>query len=397
MAEMWHATWFDGAQLKNMKFELLTKDPKTRARRGRLQTAHGVIETPVFMPVGTQATVKSMTPDQLRDLQVEILLCNSYHLFLRPGHETVARLGGLHGFMAWDRPILTDSGGFQVFSLSSLRDISDDGVRFQSHLDGSTHFLSPELAVDVQMALGSDILMILDDCLAYPAGHFEATRSMKRSLAWAERCHRQWNAKPANPLPLPTGISRSQSLFGIVQGSIYADLRRESAERLVAMDFPGYAIGGLAVGEPKPLMYEIIEQTEPYLPEERPRYLMGVGTPADLVEAVARGVDMFDCVMPTRHARNGWLFTRDGHIVIKHAKYKEDPEPVDSNCGCAVCKTYSRAYLRHLFIANEILSSVLNTIHNLYFYLDTMRRIRQFIEFHRFDEILAETRRMGAH
>jgi queuine tRNA-ribosyltransferase len=370
-----------------MKFELLTKDPKTRARRGRLHTAHGLIETPVFMPVGTQATVKSMTPNQLRDLNVEILLCNSYHLFLRPGHETVARLGGLHQFMAWDRPILTDSGGFQVFSLSSLRNISEEGVRFQSHLDGGSFFLSPEMAVDVQMALGSDIMMILDDCLAYPASYFDAERSMKRSLVWGERCKRHFE----------TVGGHRQSLFGIVQGSIYADLRRESAERLISMDFPGYAIGGLAVGEPKPLMYEIVEGLDPYLPEEKPRYLMGVGTPADLVEAVARGVDMFDCVMPTRHARNGWLFTKDGHIVIKHSKYKEDPEPIDSTCGCLVCRAYSRAYLRHLFIANEILSSVLNTIHNLYFYLDTIRRIRQFIEFHRFDEFLAETRRSGAH
>jgi queuine tRNA-ribosyltransferase len=377
-----------------MRFELITKDPNTGARRGRLHTMHGVIETPVFMPVGTQATVKSMTPDQLRDLKVEILLCNSYHLFLRPGHETLARLGGLHRFMGWDRPILTDSGGFQVFSLSSLRDISEDGVRFRSHLDGSTHFLSPELAVDVQTALGSDILMILDDCLAYPATHFEADRSMKRSLAWAERCQRHFQSGAAGN---GDRTAARQALFGIVQGSIYPDLRRESAERLVAMDFSGYAIGGLAVGEPKPLMYEIIERVEPYLPEDRPRYLMGVGTPADLIEGVARGVDMFDCVMPTRHARNGWLFTREGHIVIKHAKYKDDPEPVDSTCGCAVCRNFSRAYLRHLFVANEILSSILNTIHNLYFYLDTVRRIRQLIEFHRFDEILADTRKTGAH
>jgi queuine tRNA-ribosyltransferase len=340
------------------------------------------------MPVGTQATVKSLTPDQLHDLNVEILLCNSYHLFLRPGHETVSRLGGLHGFMGWDRPILTDSGGYQVFSMSTLRNIGEDGVRFRSHLDGSTHFLSPEIAVDVQMALGSDIMMILDDCLAYPATPIDADRSMKRSLAWAARCLEHWKN---------TRGDRPHDLFGIVQGSIFSDLRKESAERLAAMDFPGYAIGGLAVGEPKPLMYEIIEQVEPYLPVEKPRYLMGVGTPADLVEAVARGVDMFDCVMPTRHARNGWLFTRDGHIVIKHARYKEDPEPIDSSCGCAVCRTYSRAYLRHLFVANEILSSVLNTIHNLYFYLDTIRGIRQFIEFHRFAEFLSETRRMGAH
>src|SRR5262245_20066969 len=240
----------------SMTFELLTRDPTTKARRGRLQTPHGVIETPVFMPVGTQATVKSITPDQLRDLTVEILLCNSYHLFLRPGHETVARLGGLHRFMGWDRPILTDSGRFQVFSLSSLRDISDDGVRFQSHLDGSLHFLSPEIAVDIQMALGSDIMMILDDCLAYPASHFEADRSMKRSLAWAERCRRHFEMVSSSR----GSAAERQSLFGIVQGSIYPDLRKESAERLVATDFPGYAIGGLAVGEPKPLMYEIIEQ-----------------------------------------------------------------------------------------------------------------------------------------
>jgi queuine tRNA-ribosyltransferase len=380
-----------GAMRRAIWFELITKDPRTRARRGRLHTPHGTIETPIFMPVGTQATVKSMTTGQLRDLSVEILLCNSYHLFLRPGHETVAHLGGLHRFMCWDRPILTDSGGYQVFSLSSLRDISEDGVRFQSHLDGSTHFLSPEIAVDVQTALGSDIMMILDDCLAYPATIFDAERSMKRSLAWAERCRRHWQSLSSAP------SSTVGSLFGIVQGSIYPDLRQESAERLVQLDFPGYAIGGLAVGEPKPLMYEIIEKVEPYLPVDKPRYLMGVGTPADLVEAVALGVDMFDCVMPTRHARNGWLFTKDGHIVIKHAKYKEDPDPVDATCSCPVCRTYSRAYLRHLFIANEILSSVLNTIHNLHFYLDTIRRIRQFIEFHRFDEFLTETRRTGAH
>jgi queuine tRNA-ribosyltransferase len=347
-----------------------------------LHTAHGVIETPVFMPVGTQATVKSMTPAQLRDLNVEILLCNSYHLFLRPGHQIVAQLGGLHRFMAWDRPILTDSGGFQVFSLSSLRNISDEGVRFQSHLDGSTHFLSPEGAVDIQTALGSDIMMILDDCLAYPSDHFEAEKSMRRSLVWAERCKRHFDE-----------IQNSQQdLFGIVQGSIYPDLREESALRLIGMDFPGYAIGGLAVGEPKPLMYEVIDRLEPYLPHEKPRYLMGVGTPADLVEAIALGVDMFDCVMPTRHARNGWLFTKDGHIVIRHAKYKDDPAPIDTSCRCMVCGTYSRAYLRHLFISGEILSSVLNTIHNLYFYLDLIRRIRQFIEFRRFDEFLTEIR-----
>ena len=398
-----------------MIFEVLTKDPKTRARRGRLQTAHGFVETPVFMPVGTQATVKSMTGDQLQALNVEILLCNAYHLLLRPGHETIQQLGGLHRFMAWDRPILTDSGGYQVFSLSTLRDLDEDGVRFQSHLDGSTHFLSPEKAIDVQAALGSDIMMILDDCLAYPASRFETEKSMHRSLVWAERCKKHWEGRTPGEIRGQTGqfpifqtkalesenreltrlTPNFPALFGIVQGGIYHDLRRESAVRLAAMDFPGYAIGGLAVGEPKPLMYEIIDQVEPHLPAAKPRYLMGVGTPADLAEAIALGVDMFDCVMPTRHARNGWLFTKHGHIVIKHAKYKDDPDPVDSTCSCMVCRRYSRAYLRHLFIANEILSSVLNTIHNLHFYLDTISRIRQFIELHHFDEFLAEVRKAG--
>ncbi|HLQ75848.1 MAG TPA: tRNA guanosine(34) transglycosylase Tgt [Terriglobia bacterium] len=366
-----------------MKFEILTTDSRTRARRGRLHLAHGVVETPVFMPVGTQATVKAMTPDQLRSLSVEILLCNSYHLMLRPGHESVARLGGLHHFMGWDRPILTDSGGYQVFSLSELRHISEDGVRFQCHLDGSTHFLSPEGAVDIQKALGSDIMMALDDCLAFPADHAAALVSMKRSMAWADRCHAHFQKVATD----------SQALFGIVQGGVYPDLRQQSAEHLVNRGFPGYAIGGLAVGEPNAQMYEVIERVEPYLPEDRPRYLMGVGTPADLVECVALGVDMFDCVMPTRHARNGSLFTRDGHIAIKNARFKDDPGPIDDSCSCPVCKTYSRAYLRHLFMANEILSSVLNTMHNLHFYLDTMQRIRQFIEFHRYDELLADVRR----
>jgi len=369
-----------------MKFEVLDKDPSTRARRGRLQLSHGVVETPVFMPVGTQATVKAMTPDQLHHLQVEILLCNSYHLFLRPGHDLIARLGGLHSFMAWDRPILTDSGGYQVFSMADLRDLNDDGVKFQSHLDGSAHYLTPESAIDIQRALGADIMMCLDDCLAYPSTHYESNKSMRRSMVWAERCKAQY-------LCGSTKSGDSQELFGIVQGGIYHDLRIESAERLVAIGFPGYAIGGLAVGEPKPLMYEVLEVVEPNLPSEKPRYLMGVGTPADLVEGVALGMDMFDCVMPTRHARNGWLFTRTGHIVIKHAKYKEDQGPIDAGCECPVCRTYTRAYLRHLFIANEILSAVLNTIHNVFFYLDTIRRIRQFIEAHRFDELLTEVRR----
>jgi queuine tRNA-ribosyltransferase len=347
-----------------------------------LHLAHGTVETPVFMPVGTQATVKGMTPEQLQSLSVQILLCNSYHLLLRPGPETVRKLGGLHGFMHWNRPILTDSGGYQVFSLSKFRKVTDDGVSFQSHLDGTTYALTPESSMDLQVALGADIVMPLDDCLAFPATPDAAAQSMRRSMEWATRCQRRFQQLGSD----------GQDLFGIVQGGVYPDLRRESAERLIELDFPGYAIGGLAVGEPNADMYGVVETLEPHLPQEKPRYLMGVGTPEDLVECVARGVDMFDCVMPTRHARNGWLFTHDGHIVIKHAEYKEDERPIDDKCGCPVCTQHSRAYLRHLFMAGEILSSVLNTIHNLYFYLDTMVRIRQFIEFRHFDELLAQVR-----
>ena len=365
-----------------MKFELLGKDARTNARRGRLHLAHGTVETPVFMPVGTQATVKGMTTEQLQALSVQILLCNSYHLLLRPGPDTVAKLGGLHGFMKWDRPILTDSGGYQVFSLSKFRKVSENGVTFQSHLDGTAYTLTPESSMELQAALGADIVMALDDCLAYPATPEIATVSMRRSMEWAARCSTRFREIARN----------GQELFGIVQGSVYPDLRRESAERLIEIGFSGYAIGGLAVGEPNAEMYEVLEKVEPHLPGDKPRYLMGVGTPEDLVECVARGVDMFDCVMPTRHARNGWLFTREGHIVIKHAEYKEDERPIDESCRCPVCTNHSRAYLRHLFMAGEILSSVLNTIHNLYFYLDTMQRIRQFIEFRRFDELLAEVR-----
>jgi queuine tRNA-ribosyltransferase len=346
------------------------------------------------MPVGTQATVKGLTPEQLRSLSVQILLCNSYHLMLRPGEQTVAKLGGLHGFMNWDRPILTDSGGYQVFSLSKFRKVSDEGVIFQSHLDGTTYELTPERAMDLQIALGADIIMTLDDCLAYPATLEMAAQSMRRSMSWAQRCHAHFHESATNresATDRPPAAGR-QALFGIVQGGVYAELRKESIQRLMSIGFPGYAVGGLAVGEPNEVMYEVLEQLEPELPAEKPRYLMGVGTPADLVECVARGIDMFDCVMPTRHARNGWLFTRDGHIVIKHAEYKEDSRPIDETCQCPVCLKHTRAYLRHLFMAGEILSSVLNTIHNIYFYLDTMERIRQFIEFRRFDELLAEVR-----
>ena len=369
-----------------MRFEVLKTDSTTRARRGRLHTPHGVVETPVFMPVGTQATVKAVTPEQLRELGAEIILSNSYHLFLRPGHAVIRQLGGLHQFMGWNGPILTDSGGFQVFSLSDLRKVDEDGVRFRSHLNGDSFFLTPELAVDIQSALGSDIMMVLDDCLAHPSGHSDARVSMKRSLEWAARCRSHLDTEPQH----------SQALFGIVQGALYKDLREESAAGLIETGFEGYAIGGLGVGEPIPAMYDVVEEIEPSLPADRPRYLMGVGTPVDLIECVSRGMDMFDCVMPTRLARNGSLFTRDGRIVIRHARFKDDPGPIDPYCGCPVCGKYSRAYLRHLFLAKEILSSVLNTVHNLFFYLDTMRKIRHFIEFERFNELLTVARSFRA-
>ncbi len=338
------------------------------------------------MPVGTQATVKGVLPEQLEALGAEIILSNAYHLFVRPGHEMIRDRGGLHRFMGWNRPILTDSGGYQVFSLSDLRKIDDNGVEFRSHVDGRLLYLNPELAVEVQAALGSDIVMVLDDCLGYPAEHADAARSMRRSMNWAARSRTHFSR-----------VGRSgQALFGIVQGSVYPDLRNESAARLQDIGFDGYAIGGLAVGEPIPEMYDLVEAQDGLLPRDRPRYLMGVGTPRDLVEAVARGVDMFDCVMPTRHARNGWLFTSDGHIVIRHSRYRTDDAPIDPACACPVCRKFSRAYLRHLFVSKEILSSVLNTLHNLFFYLDTMRRIRHFLESERFSDLLANVRRSGA-
>ena len=369
-----------------LKFELLNTETGTRARRGRLHLAHGTVETPVFMPVGTRATVKAVMPDQLSAMGAELILANAYHLFVRPGHELIRDLGGLHRFMAWDRPILTDSGGYQVYSLSGLRRIDDDGVSFRSHLDGSPLFLSPEVAVDVQAALGSDVVMVLDDCLGYPATRADAARSMRRSMDWAVRSRARFDG----------AASDGQALFGILQGSVFPDLRRESAQRLRDVGFDGYAVGGLGVGEPVETMYDLVEAQDPWLPAECPRYLMGVGTPRDLIECVARGVDMFDCVMPTRHARNGWLFTRSGHIVIRHAAYRADDGPIDVECACPVCARYSRAYLRHLFLSKEVLSPVLNTWHNLFFYLDTMRRIRHAIEFERFNELLTWARSLGA-
>lgn len=347
-------------------FELIKRCPKTGARAGRLHTPHGVFDTPMFMPVGTQATVKAMSPRELADMGAGIILSNTYHLFLRPGHELVAEAGGLHSFMKWDRGILTDSGGFQVFSLGPLRKISEEGVAFRSHIDGSKQFLSPEKATEVQMALGADIIMAFDECVPYPADHAYAKASTERTTRWAERC-------------LRTHDRKDQALFGIVQGGMHKDLRTMSARDLVAMDFPGYGIGGLSVGEPKGLMYEMLEHTLPELPAGKPRYLMGVGTPDCMVEGVMYGVDMFDCVFPTRVARNGTVMTGRGRLVVKNAEFARDFRPLDPDCGCYACRNFSRAYIRHLLKAEEIFGLRLTTTHNLYFLLNFMRNMRQAI------------------
>src|SRR5208282_4998401 len=330
------------------------------------------IDTPAFMPVGTAATVKGLTQQTLEELGVQILLANTYHLFLRPGHELIRSLGGLHAFMSWPHPILTDSGGFQVFSLSDLRKVADEGVTFRSHIDGSEHFLSPEIALDVEMALGADIIMVLDECIEAPADRTQARAAAMRTLEWARRS-REYFARE--------GDASRQMLFGIVQGGTHADLRRENADALVALDFPGYAIGGLAVGEPHQTTCDITAEVVSRLPAARPRYLMGVGKPEQIVDYVALGVDMMDCVLPTRSARHGCLFTSQGRLLIKNAQYANDLRPIDVSCGCAVCRRYSRAYLRHLFLANELLGVILNTHHNIYFYLDMMRKIREAIGF----------------
>jgi queuine tRNA-ribosyltransferase len=355
------------------------------ARAGRLRTAHGDVETPVFMPVGTLATVKGVPQETLEDLGVEILLANTYHLFLRPGTETIRKLGGLHRFMSWERAILTDSGGYQVFSLSGLRKITDEGVTFQSHLDGDTHQFTPGSTVDVQLAFGSDILMVLDECPHYPVSHEYARVSMQRTVRWAEEAFLHYRERMQD---CPT----RHALFPIVQGSMFPDLRRECAERLVALDADGYAIGGLSVGEPRPLSLEMAEATEPFLPRDRPRYAMGVGMPRELAEYVARGIDMMDCVLPSRNARNGWIFTSEGRVVIKHARYRDDSRPLDPGCGCYTCRTYSRAYLRHLYQAGEILFASLATRHNLQRYLDIMGEIRQSILLGRFPQYLSAAR-----
>lgn len=351
-----------------IKYELIKECKQTGARLGRLHTPHGIIETPIFMPVGTQATVKAMTPEELKDMEAQIILSNTYHLYLRPGHELVAEAGGLHKFMNWDRPILTDSGGFQVFSLGELRKITEEGVTFQSHLDGSRHFLSPEKVMEIENALGADIIMAFDECAPYPADHDYVKKSLERTTRWAVRC------KEAHK------NTENQALFGIIQGGMYRDLREQSAAELIPLDFPGYAIGGLSVGEPKDLMYEVLDYTTPLMPKDKPRYLMGVGSPDALIEGAIRGVDMFDCVLPTRIARNGTAMTSEGKVVIKNAKYTRDFTPLDPNCDCYCCKNYTRAYLRHLYKADEILSSRLMSTHNLHFLINLMKQVREAIK-----------------
>lgn len=352
-----------------IRYELLKKDKKTGARRGRIYTPHGIIETPVFMPVGTQATVKAMTPDELKEMvDARIILSNTYHLFLRPGDELIKEAGGLHKFMNWDRPILTDSGGFQVFSLADLRNITEEGVKFKSHLDGSKKFLSPEISMKIQNNLGSDIMMAFDECAPYPSDYDYTKKSMEMTTRWAKRCLEAHKNK------------EKQGLFGIVQGGMYKDLREQSAKALVELDFPGYAVGGLSVGEPAELMYEILSATTPFLPENKPRYLMGVGTPDYLIEAVLRGIDMCDCVLPTRIARNGTAMTSEGKVVVRNATYERDWTPLDHNCDCYTCKNYTRAYIRHLVKCGEILGARLITIHNLRFLVKLMEDVRKAIE-----------------
>lgn len=355
------------------KFGLIKKDDYTSARLGVFKTPHGDVNTPAFIPVGTAGMVKTLTPEELIDLGAEIILGNTYHLYLRPGLEVIKTFGGLHRFIHWDRPILTDSGGFQIYSLSSLRKINNDGVSFRSHLDGSTHFLTPELAIEIQETLGSDIAMVLDECIPYPSTYEYAKKSLELTAQWAERCKKAKNRE-------------GQALFGIIQGGTYPDLRRESAERTVEIGFDGYAIGGVSVGEEKEEMLEALEATAPLMPEDKPRYLMGVGTPEDLLDAVSRGIDIFDCVMPTRNARNGTLFTGTGKLMIKNARYKMDENPIEPDCLCYTCRNYSKAYLRHLFLNEGLLALRLNTIHNLYFYLNLMKEARKAIGEGRFEE-----------
>jgi len=347
-------------------FQIVKEDSQTKARAGILRTPHGAIHTPVFMPVGTYATVKTCTPYELEALGSQIILANAYHLYLRPGHNIIKKAGGLHRFMSWEKPILTDSGGFQVFSLGENRQLSEEGATFRSVIDGSKHLFSPERSIEIQNAIGADIIMAFDECTSYPCDYEYARESMELTTRWARRCKAAHNKD-------------GQLLFGIVQGSVYLDLRRKSAEDLVETDFDGYAIGGLSVGEETEIMYNVIGHITPMLPRDKPRYLMGVGTPENIIEAVSLGVDMFDCVLPTRNARNGSLFTSEGKVKIKNAKYKRDFTPLDPNCQCYTCRNFTRSYLRHLYMVNEILAHRLHTLHNLHFYLSLMRGIRKAI------------------
>ena len=355
------------------RFEVVATDP-SGARLGRLHTPHGIIDTPAFMPVGTAATVKAQTQQDLEALGAQIILANTYHLYLRPGHELIREMGGLHRFMSWPRAMLTDSGGYQVFSLSDLRKVTDDGVTFRSHIDGSEHFLSPEKALEIEIALGSDIVMVLDECIEAPAEEKRAHEAANRTLAWARRSRDYFAAN---------GDRERQMLFAIVQGGTVAELRKQNADALVALDFPGYAIGGLAVGESHQITCDMTAATAARLPHDRPRYLMGVGRPEQIADYVALGIDMMDCVLPTRGARHGCLFTSQGQLLIRNARFAKDERPVDEQCGCAVCRRYSRAYLRHLYASGEPLAAILNTHHNVYFYLDIMRKIRESIGFGR--------------
>jgi queuine tRNA-ribosyltransferase len=375
---------------ESFSFQKLAADADTGARAGRILTAHGQVDTPAFMPVGTQGTVKAVTQQMLEEAGAQIILGNTYHLYLRPGHLLINRLGGLHRFTSWDKAMLTDSGGFQVFSLSELRKLNDEGVEFQSHIDGSRHFLSPEKSIEVQVALGADIIMAFDECTRYPSTRAEALESLRLTQGWARRSKQKLAQLRSGPRACEGAgikvVNPNQALFGINQGSVYKDLREQSLAGLLEIGFDGYAIGGLSVGEEKSVMFDVVAHIAPMMPEQKPRYLMGVGTPEDIIEAVALGVDMFDCVLPTRNARNGQLFTSRGRLNIKNARYREDDRPPDQQCGCQTCRRYSRAYIRHLYFSGEILASVLMSYHNLFFYLDMMRRIRQAIKLGTFKE-----------
>ena len=367
-------------------FTLVHQDKDSKARIGLLKTAHGVVKTPAFMPVGTQGTVKTLSAQELMDCQVQVVLSNAYHLYLRPGREVIKEAGGLHKFMGWSGPILTDSGGFQVFSLAVLRKITEKGVEFQSHIDGSKHFLTPEDIIEIQLDLGSDVLMPLDECVHYPAERDYAAESLRLTKIWAERSKQAFSQRKTQDERL---------LFGIVQGSTYLDLRKQAAQELVELDFPGYAVGGVSVGEPDELKYEILEHTLKFLPEEKPHYAMGVGSPLDIFRAVEVGVDMFDCVMPTRHARNGTAFTKSGKIVLRNAPFVKDYQPIEADCECLTCKNYTRAYIRHLVNAGEILGVRLVSLHNVHFYAKLMENIRRSIQEDRFLEYKKEFTKGG--